>query len=307
MSEVRFCPLPDRGVLALSGEDRQTFLQGLVSNDVTKATAETAIWAALLTPQGKYLQDFFLVEKDDVLLFRCEAARLDDLKTRLSRFKLRSKVALAPAEGWTVAVVPGAGAALALGLPAEAGVARTLEGGALAFVDPRLPEAGVHLLLPPGATAPALPRGNATDWRLTAMTLGLPDGAPDMEPDKALLLENGFDELKGVDFKKGCYMGQELTARTKYRGLVKKRLMPVTLSGGAALPTTGSLLRTADGAEAGEIRDVIQGPAGAVGLAVIRLAHLSPDVALTAEDGGATVSPHVPAWMVLPETKASAE
>ncbi|MCF8482627.1 MAG: folate-binding protein [Rhodospirillum sp.] len=303
MTDLLLCPLSDRGVLTLAGDDRVTFLQGLVSNDVTKATGEKAIWAALLTPQGKYMHDFFLVEREGTLLIRCEVARMDDLKTRLSRFKLRSKVVLAPGEGWTVAVVPGADAAAALGLPAEPGATRILEGGALAFVDPRLAEAGVHLLIPPGAIAPALPRGNGLDWRRRAASLGLPDGAPDMEPDKALLLENGFEELGGVDFKKGCYMGQELTARTKYRGLVKKRLMPITLTGGEALPTTGSLLRAADGSEAGEVRSVITGIEEGQGLAVIRLAQFSPGVTLTAEDGGATVTPIPPDWMVLPEPK----
>ncbi|WP_413207508.1 YgfZ/GcvT domain-containing protein [Rhodospirillum sp. A1_3_36] len=303
MTDLLLCPLPERGVLTLAGDDRVTFLQGLVSNDVTKATGERAIWAALLTPQGKYMHDFFLVEREGSLLIRCEAARMDDLKTRLSRFKLRSKITLAPGEGWTVAVVPGAEAAVALGLPAEPGVAKTLEGGALAFVDPRLVEAGVHLLIPPGATPPELPKGPPLDWHRQATTLGLPDGAPDMEPDKALLLENGFDELGGVDFKKGCYMGQELTARTKYRGLVKKRLMPITLTGGEALPTSGSLLRTHDGAEAGEIRSVVEGAGTSLGLAVIRLAQFSPGVALTAEEGGASVFPSPPIWMVLPEPK----
>jgi folate-binding protein YgfZ len=303
MTDLLLCPLPERGVLTLTGDDRVTFLQGLVSNDVTKATGETAIWAALLTPQGKYMHDFFLVERDDTLLIRCETARMDDLKTRLSRFKLRSKVSLVPGEGWTVAVLPGEEAAAALGLPAEPGAAKTLEGGALAFVDPRLAEAGVHLLIPPGATVPDLPKGTSLDWHRRAAALGLPDGAPDMEPEKALLLENGFDELGGVDFKKGCYMGQELTARTKYRGLVKKRLMPITLTGGEALPTTGSLLRTPEGAEAGEIRSVVEGSGTSQGLAVIRLAHFSPGVTLTAEDGGASIFPTPPAWMVLPEPK----
>src|SRR4051812_32282982 len=115
--EKTFTALPDRAVLAVSGEDRLAFLQGLVSNDVARVGADRAVWAALLTPQGKYLHDFFIAERGEALLIDAEAARLDDLRRRLALYKLRSKVALARADGVAVAVAFGPGTLEALGLP----------------------------------------------------------------------------------------------------------------------------------------------------------------------------------------------
>ncbi|WP_313412405.1 CAF17-like 4Fe-4S cluster assembly/insertion protein YgfZ, partial [Rhodospirillum rubrum] len=295
------CPRPDRGVLGLSGADRVSFLQGLVSNDVTRAGPEQALWAAFLTPQGKYLHDFFVVSVGEGesarLLLVGEAARLEDLRARLSRYRLRSKVTLDLAGGWTVAVIPGRNAAASLGLPDRPGAMRALDGGGLAFVDPRLSAAGVHLLLPEAAAKPPLPLGEESLWQAHRLALGLPEGSDDLEPEKALLLENGFEELGGVDFKKGCYMGQELTARTKYRGLVKKRLIPVAIDG--PLPAPGSALRTGEGLDAGEMRSgLVRADGQTLGLALLRLARLGGPI--LAEDGGATLTPSIPSWMIIP-------
>ena len=130
-------------------------------------------------------------------------------------------------------------------------------------------------------------------WDLVRFAHGVPDGLRDLVADKSLLLENGFDELGGVDFNKGCYMGQELTARTKYRGLVRKRLLPVAFDGAAPEPGTPVL---AGAAEAGEMRS---GGAGA-GLAMIRLEHLRAGTPLVCAGKALTVT--VPDWVVLPES-----
>ena len=115
--------------------------------------------------------------------------------------------------------------------------------GATAFVDPRLPELGVRVLAPAGQAAALLAARGCTeaplaDYDALRLELGVPDGSRDLPVEKALLLESGFDELNGVDWQKGCYMGQELTARTKYRGLIRKRLFPVRIDG--ALPAPGT-------------------------------------------------------------------
>ncbi|MGE0717933.1 MAG: folate-binding protein YgfZ, partial [Alphaproteobacteria bacterium] len=232
MSERLQVPLESRAVLTVSGPDRRAFLQGLVSNDVERAGPGRAIHAAFLTPQGRYLHDLFIVEQGETLLLDVEAARRQDLLKRLSLYRLRSKVTLADAAGdWRVSALIGPGAATALGLPEEAGAAAPL-GDGVAFVDPRLPALGLRAILP--ATADAIPgfaAGSFADYDRLRLGLGVPDGSRDLPVEKAILLETGFDELNGVDWKKGCYMGQELTARTKYRGLVRKRLMPVTIEG----------------------------------------------------------------------------
>jgi len=267
---MRLAQLSDRGVVEIGGQDRVTFLQGLVSNDVAEAMPGHAVWAALLTPQGKYLADFFILADGDRLLLDAERAQVPMLVQRLTRFRLRAEVSLRAAEELTVYAAWG-------GAPDVA---------AIIAPDPRLPEAGWRLL----AAEPLPANASADDWDQHRLALGLPDGTRDLEPDKTVLLEAGFDELHGVSWSKGCYMGQELTARTKYRGLVKRRLVPVTVEG--PLPAPGThVLR--EGAEIGTMRS----GRDAIGLAVLRLDALEGPLAC----GEARLTPRVPQWMHLPE------
>ncbi len=266
---TKIAALSERAVLAVAGEDRVAFLQGLVSNDVAEARPGHAVWAALLTPQGKWLADFFIHSDGERLLLDCERAQLPLLQQRLSRYRLRSRVTLSDAESQVFAAWDG-----------EPDV------GGIVSRDPRLPEAGWRVLAQDGIAV------NATEaeWDRHRLALGLPDGSRDMETEKSILLEAGFDELHGVSWTKGCYMGQELTARTKYRGLIKRRLVPVRIDGMA--PEPGSpLLR--DGRDVGTMRSA----SGQIGLAVVRLDAMAG--ALTS--GDATVTPVVPAWMRPPE------
>jgi len=155
MSEALFILADDRGVLRISGPDARSFLQGLVSNDVTRVTAEHAIYAALLTPQGKFLHDFFILERDGALCLDGEAARLADLQRRLSLYKLRSKVTIAPAPELAVALLYGDGATARLDLPLEPGAAKAI-GDTTVFVDPRLAELGARAVLPRDGAAAVL-------------------------------------------------------------------------------------------------------------------------------------------------------
>ena len=273
----------DRALISLSGVDRQAFLQGLVSNDVAKASPQRALYAAFLTAQGKYLHDIFIAAFGDRLLIECEAARRPDLLRRLSLYKLRSQVDLAEENGLLVGLCFGEGALSSLGLPAKPGRARAEPGG-IVFVDPRLAALGARAYLP----ASALPAetGATADYDRLRISLGVPDGSRDLPVEKAILLENGFDELNAIDWDKGCYMGQELTARTRYRGLVRKRLMPVVIEGPA--PAFGTPLLLGD-KEAGEMRSAN----GGLGLALIRLEALGRG-ALTS--GSARLIPAKPDW-----------
>lgn len=313
MSALRYAILEARGVLALEGEDARAFLQGLVSNDVTKVTPARAIHAALLTPQGKFLHDFFIAELAGALLIECEKARLPDLKRRLGLYKLRAKVALEDrSETFAVAALFGEGALAALGLAEEAGLGRAFAGG-IVFADPRLAAAGARAIVgpPTGGTAPkdglraaateaGFAEADAGAYDRARIALGLPDGSRDLEIERAILLENGFEELNGLDWDKGCYMGQELTARTKYRGLVRKRLMPVKIEGPAPAPGTPVM---AGGQEAGEMRSSCAGTPDGVtgeglGLALLRLEKIedarAAGIPLLA--GTATLTPLKPAW-----------
>jgi folate-binding protein YgfZ len=292
-----YVELGGRGVVGVSGPDARPFLQGLVSNDVMRVSPRRAVYAALLSAQGRYLHDFFIAEIGGALCLDCEAARRDDLLKRLKLYKLRSKVTLEDlTPRLAVAAIPGPGAAAALALAAEPGAARKTAGGAV-FTDPRLAAMGARAILPRESLASQLSSAGLTpgagaDYESLRLTLGLPDGSRDLVVEKSLLLENGFDELNGVDWKKGCYVGQELTARTKYRGLVKKRLLPVSIDGPA--PAPGAEIK-ADGVEAGEMRSA----SGGLGLALLRLEHL--DKALTAD--AARVKPQRPDWLRLPESE----
>jgi folate-binding protein YgfZ len=294
MSNASFVVLDQRGVLAVSGPDRRSFLQGLVSNDVEKVGHTQARYAALLTAQGRYLHDFFMIEADGTIWLDAETARLGDLKRRLSMYRLRAKATLEEKPGLAVAVIFGEGALAAMNLSGEPGSARAL-GSGVVFVDPRLVALGARCILPRGDIRQTLrdhglcEAGFAAYDRLRLM-LGVPDSSRDLVPEKSLLLEAGFDELNGVDWQKGCYIGQELTARTKYRGLIKRRLMPVEADGAAPAPGT---IVTAEGREAGEMRS----SRDALGLALLRIEPVVEGKPMKA--GNATLVATKPAWMRL--------
>jgi hypothetical protein len=194
-----------------------------------------------------------------------------------------------------VAAAFGGNAGARLGLPADLGAA-TPFGDGIAYVDPRLAELGARLILPRSAGTRALEdaglaQAEPADYDRLRLSLGVPDGSRDLPIEKAILLEAGFDELNGIDWDKGCYMGQELTARTKYRGLIRKRLMPVKLEG--PLPDSGTVVKLGD-QDAGEIRS----GRGDLALALLRLEVVSEAAKIGAPlmAGAARVTPTKPDW-----------
>ena len=294
MADASFALLDDRGVLAVSGPDRRPFLQGLVSNDVDKVCPTASRYAALLTAQGKYLHDFMMVEAGESIWLDAEAARLGDLKRRLSMYRLRARVSLDERSDLAVAAIFGAGEAAILGLPSEPGAARPL-GSGVVFIDPRLASLGARAILPREKARAVLADAGIAEagfdiYDRLRLSLGIPDGSRDLVLEKSILLESGFDELNGVDWQKGCYIGQELTARTRYRGLVKKRLTPVRIEGPA--PPSGAAV-TADGREIGEMRS----SRGGLGLALLRIEPVREGKILAA--GQSILVPVRPAWMRL--------
>ncbi len=264
-------------MVAVAGEDRVGFLQGLVSNDVEAVAPGRAVWAALLTPQGKWLADFLILAGGEQLLLDCERAQAPLLVQRLMRYRLRARVELHDLSGARLVHVAWDGAPA---LPDDVIVA----------ADPRLPEAGWRVLAERALPANA----DAADWDAHRIALGLPEGSRDLEAEKTVLLEAGFDELHGISWSKGCYMGQELTARTKYRGLVKRRLVPVAISGPP--PAPGTPIRHGE-AEVGVLRSVV----GGRGLALLRLEALA---GAPLSCGDATLVPRRPAWLALPDAVA---
>jgi len=283
--------LPQRGVLEIQGEDKSSFLQGLISNDIHQVNSERSIYAVLLTPQGRFLYDFFIMEQEGSYLLDAESARLEEILKKLSLYKLRSQVKILPRPDLKVFAIWGEDAK---SLPLKEEVGATKDGF---FHDPRLLELGVRVMResdPQGFQA-ATPQ----DYDLHRLSLGVPESGCDLIPDKTIPLEAGLDELHAISWTKGCYMGQELTARTKYRGLVRKRLFPVTIDGAA--PPAGSdifLNETSVGR--------MMSHAGSQGLVLLRLeafeVYQNGGGDLICE--GALLKPYSSFWMNL-ETSSS--
>ncbi|WP_424967746.1 YgfZ/GcvT domain-containing protein [Dinoroseobacter sp. S375] len=198
--------IPARRVIRVSGSDARSFLQGMVTNDLARL-AEGAVYTAFLSPQGKFLADFFVIPEGDALLLDVAEGIAPGLLKRLTMFKLRADVALEMTE------MP---VARGLGTPPE---------GALA--DPRHPDLGWRLYGTEGGP-------EVTDWDALRVALMIPETGPELQPDDSYILEMGFERLNGVDFKKGCYVGQEVTARMKHKTELRKGLARVQIEGEAA-------------------------------------------------------------------------
>ena len=285
MTPKAFFLLRDRGLLAVSGADSRSFLQGLVSNDIEKVGPERAIYANLLTPQGKFLHDFFIAEfapdgEATVLVLDCELERLADLERRLTVYRLRARVELADlSASHVVTALIDDDAVVRLGLAAEPGSAAPCAGG-IAYVDPRLAAMGARAVLrredaPVSLAALGLAAEDQAAYDRHRLVHALPDGSRDMIVEKSLPLECGIEELNGIDYDKGCYVGQELTARTHYRGTIRKRLLRVEVEGPLPAPGTPVMLGEK---EAGEVRSGRDGRA----IALLRIELLGA----AAEDAG---------------------
>ena len=269
-----------RAVLRLGGLDARVWLQGIVSNDVRRLARDHAVYAALLTPQGKYLFDFFLVEgADGAILLDVAASRAAALMQRLSLYRLRRDVQIADVSAQTqVALVWRAQTG-----DAQTGGAALAAPGALVVADPRDAALGWRLYAQDAAAALALAGAEAAPrdaYDALRVTAGAPESGVELIPDDSYILEAGFERLNGVDFRKGCYVGQEVTARMRHKTDLRKGLLRVRVEGAA--PPPGTPVTTADGKPAGALFTVIDG-AG--------LAHLRFDRAAgRLSAGGATVT-----------------
>lgn len=194
--------MTNRTLISVSGPDRIHFLQGLVTNDVTRAAPDTLIYAALLTPQGKYLSDFLIFGADEALILDVASSHAAALAQRLAMYKLRAKVEISES-------------------PLHVSYA---ENG---LADPR------HAALPRRAYSTA-PGGATPDPVETRVTHVIPETGVELTPD-TFILEAGFERLNGVDFRKGCYVGQEVTARMKHKTTLRKGLTRLKIKGEAPI------------------------------------------------------------------------
>lgn len=264
----------DRALIAIRGPDSADFLQQLVTNDVALLAQQPVIYAALLSPQGKVSIDFFLWRTDEGVLVDVNARAADALRARLMLYKLRARVEIGPVE---------AGLGVFSGGP---------ENAILVAADPRRPELGVRAI--------ALAEGAAPDtepaaFRTRRIETGAPDIAHDAAPDEAFALEALLEELHGVDFQKGCFVGQENVSRMKRRATTRKKFCPVTFDGEA--PAYGALI-SAGAAELGSLRTNMPGRA----IALLRLDRAQEAVergdALVADGNPLRLAP--PPWLLIP-------
>ncbi|MCT8159540.1 YgfZ/GcvT domain-containing protein [Pseudoruegeria sp. SHC-113] len=212
----------DRTILSLTGADAEDFLQNLVTNDLSRLEGRL-VYAALLSPQGKYLADFFLTRQGDAILLDVATGLAADLARRLTMYRLRADVQIAQSP-----------------LKMSRGTGPAPDG---ALSDPRHPALGWRLY-----SEGALPE-DGTNWDALRVEHVIPESGIELRPDESYILENGFERLSGVDFKKGCYVGQEVTARMKHKTELRKGLAQVAIEGTAP---EGSEI-TAEGKPAGTL------------------------------------------------------
>jgi len=278
MTSRLFTRLETRGLLEIDGPDALKFLQSLLTNEPPEAEG-TARYAALLTPQGKVIADFVVYRQAGAFLLDCPAPLTQTLVDQLQKYRLRSRV--------TISDRTTERAVLALSHAPQ-----TMPVDGILNADPRLAELGFRLVLPragiPGWIAISGFEERAGDaWRRESIRLGDPDFDEDIETASWFALDCNMDELHGIDFGKGCYVGQELTSRMKHRATSRRRMLPV--SGDTVLPGPGTPVTLGD-IDIGEMR----GSLNEVGFAAIRMDRLQE--ATTATCGGQTITIGRPAY-----------
>jgi tRNA-modifying protein YgfZ len=271
------CLLPDRGVIELAGADATGFLQRLITNSVLNIPKGEGRYAGLLTPQGKLLFDFFVVPLPEGAeagyLIDCASEQIADLVKRLNLHKMRAKIAIEDkSKIFAVAAVFGGDAATGI------------EG--ICYRDARAPHMGLRVIVPRGDALAKLDCADASCYEAHRIAQGVPKGGIDIRYGDAFVHDVNLDLLNGVDFKKGCYVGQEVVSRVHYRNSARKRIVKIHFDGPA--PGQGTQIT------AGEtIIGQIGSTAGEEGLAMVRLDRLEEarvaGVALKAGDAEVSV------------------
>ena len=279
MTHAKTALLADRGVMRVAGADAEKLLQGIITSDMELLAKQPAIHAALLTPQGKILFEFFVARDGDGFVLETAKDQAAGLARRLTMYKLRAKVDIHDASAeYSVMSVLGQAA------PHSPGKTK----GAVVFSDPRLPELGLRVLAEGGFDGES---GDAEDYHAHRMSLGVPEGGKDYVLGDTFPHEANMDLLNGVSFSKGCFVGQEVVSRMQHRGTARKRVVIVEAD---------NPLQTGDSIMAGQATiGTIGSVAGHRGLALVRLDRVEEmqrkGEQITA--AGATLTIQLPAYM----------
>ncbi|XP_049930919.1 putative transferase CAF17 homolog, mitochondrial [Epinephelus moara] len=293
--------LPHRTLLKIQGQDTSPFLQGIITNDMGLLVEPglTAMYSHMLNIQGRTLYDIMLYSLKEAdagqgVFLECDSTVKDSLLRHLKVYKLRRKVNINPCPElsvWAVLSKQEAGEKASkpeLSSPDKALVWET---------DPRTEDMGWRLVLDnqtdPLDVIASCQKGDTGEYHRHRYAIGLPEGVKDLPPGVALPLESNLVYMQGISFSKGCYIGQELTARTHHTGVIRKRLMPVRLSAPVQDLEEGAALQTQSGKPAGKHRAGV----GELGLGVIRIAHAKEALMLkSSDDTTVTLEVSVPDW-----------
>jgi tRNA-modifying protein YgfZ len=267
--------LSDRAIIAVEGPEARDFLQGLITNDIATCRVGQAIYAALLTPQGKILFDFLITQDQQQYLVDCAGASAADLMKRLGFYRLRANVQIAARPELLVAAVWGDP------LPSH-------YEGVIAYPDPRLPLLGARVIGTQEKLEAAIASFARGDYDFLRVSAGIPDSA-DLPPDQVFALDAALEELHGVSFSKGCYVGQEVTARMKHRATARRRFY---VAEAKLLPKPGTVIQ-ADGRELGRLANGANGRA----LALVRLDRLAEAEHSRIEADGQPILLRKPEWL----------
>ena len=236
--------LKSRSIIEVCGEDRKKFLQGLITNDINKANQKNLIYTAMLNSSGRFLYDFFIFENYQKLILDCFAPRRDEIFQKLNFYKLRSKVELKKND--------------------EIFVEQNFLG--FGFDDPRSSELGYRNYQFKEIS------DYSKEYHFRRISAKIPESELDLTYEKSLILEFGFDELNAIDYQKGCYVGQELTARTHHLGQIRKKIFHIKIANKASLPKNSEI--TCQGKVAGIILSSIFFQDNLHALALLRLSNL---------------------------------
>ena len=256
--------LNERKIIRISGEERFKFLQGLITNDVNKLNSDEAIYACMLTPQGKYFADLFLKNDDDRILMDVPSLRLEEVLKKLNMYKLRSLISFKECAEYKVVSFN-----------------NVKIDGKLVFIDPRSDKLGLRGFIHEDEFKQITQdlENDQNGYDLLRINNFIADGEKDLVSGQSFPLEYGLDQLNAIDYKKGCYVGQELVARTHYTGVIRKQIVQVTSAD--KLPNHGALIY------AGEQKiGMICSSVGNKGLALVRIEdflNLAQDIEIIAE------------------------
>ncbi|NWV27497.1 CAF17 transferase, partial [Origma solitaria] len=292
-----------RALLGVRGAEAAVFLQGLLTNDVTQLVAEgdapPALYAHALNVQGRCLYDVILYRlhrstaEEPHILLECDSSVLDSIQKHLKLYKIRRRVTITPCPDLSLwAVIPGEQPGDASSLP------KCADQALLLTPDPRTEVMGWRLIAKKGANLseiiPGSQVGDVQDYHRHRYKQGVPEGVKDLPPGVALPLESNLAFMNGISFTKGCYIGQELTARTHHMGVIRKRLLPVRFP--APLPghgvPEGAEILTESGKPAGKFR----AGGGELGIALLRLAHVNEPLCVDLGGDKVKLSASTPEW-----------